>query len=144
MFFDKIAITLVAVGTNEIMETGTKIGTSSNQVILGGLVVCLILVVLYRERQQNKANKLGDDRHLESLNQSRVAYDKLVTRLDTDRLSWDSERRERISALMTLVTDNTKALEHSAQSVEAIATSVEENTKVTRELSGVIKTLKQR
>src|SRR5207237_1302123 len=116
----KIASTILAISVDDILSGGQKVGTASNQVILGALVVILIIVVLYRERQQNRTNKSIEHRN-----------EALIDTIERDRRSWDDERRERSNALMQLVKDNTTALEKSASAEMAIKDAVEANTRAT-------------
>lgn len=121
-----MALTL-AVTTSEVLETGGKVGTASNQVILGCLVVALIAAVLYRERQQNHAIKA-----MESTSQ------RLVERIDRDRTAWDDERRARITFLMELVGKTSTALERCAASELAMREAMEQNTLAMHRLCGLL------
>lgn len=99
----------LATTASDIITAGSGVGTSSNQVLLGMLVVGLILVVLYRERQQIKKNHIDDLRHQE-----------VLANFEKEREAMNEERRKRIDFLMEVVRDNTRAMEHNAQAIDTL------------------------
>lgn len=113
----KLLASIIAVSTSEIVDTGKTIGTASNQVILGMLVVALILVVVYREYQQIRVNRKAEIRHHEAMTKADTQFTKLIDQQSKDRTAWDDERRARIAMLMTLVQDNTRAMDKTANAV---------------------------
>src|SRR6267143_7205196 len=113
----KIFAVLLSVAVTEIMEAGKTIGTSSNQMILGMLVVALILIVGYREVQQIRANRKIDAHHDELIKKADNQFSALLQQQDRDRLAWDDERRARVATMMQLVVDNTRTMDKTASAV---------------------------
>lgn len=132
----KLLSVLLAVSSTDVLDTGKTIGTSSNQVILGMLVVALILVVLYREKQQVRANREAEKRHYEAMAKSDSHFRELLIQQETDRKAWDIERLARINMLMTLVGESTKALNNTS-------TTVMQNSTVITELSRIVEGFKE-
>lgn len=133
--FIAIYAVFLAITGDEVLKAGNAVGTSSNQVLLGMLVVVLIIVVIYLGRKQDKANKASEDRQM-----------KLDAKIDAERAAFGEERRNRIDALMKMVTENAVALNRTASaemamcaSTDAMRIAILSNTKVTEGLYEFLK-----
>lgn len=117
----------VAVGAQEILDAGKSVGTANNQVILGVLVVALIGVVLYRERQQNKqhaeskrSNQEATDKATEAINEARKKHDAVVDAFERERREMNEERRQRWTLIIDVVRDNTGAFRGVRETLDSL------------------------
>jgi hypothetical protein len=125
----------LAITGDEILKTGSAVGTSSNQVLLGMLVVVLIFVVIYLGRKQDKANAAAMERQI-----------KLDLKIDEERQAFSTERKARIESLMKILAENSVALNRTSTaessmstSVSAMAEAVQRHSDVTKELFDFLK-----
>jgi uncharacterized membrane protein len=110
-----IAVT-AAMGVQEILDAGKTVGTANNQIILGVLVVALIGVVLYRERQQNKqhdevrkSNQEATEKATAAIEEARRKHDITIDAFEKERREMNEERRQRWTLIIDVVRDNTGA-----------------------------------
>jgi hypothetical protein len=125
----------LAITGDEILKAGNAVGTSSNQVLLGLLVVVLIIVVIYLGRKQDKANAAAMERQI-----------KLDLKIDSERAAFSEERKNRIESLMKILSENSVALNRSSMSESAMSASVNSmsdaisrHSEVTKELYDFLK-----
>lgn len=109
--FLPLAFVLLAQSFSDVLETGKAIGTQSNQVLLGCLIVVLIGMVAYMARSQNKLHE----------------------KIDLERKEMNDERRTRNEALISVVVDNTKAMMANVAASETNATAIDNLTNYIRE-----------
>lgn len=136
-----IYLVFLAVTGDEILQGGKAVGTSSNQVLLGMLVVTLIIIVIYLGRKQERTAAETAKQTLEQHTEATKKYDMVMATMQAERQAFGEERRARIESLMKLLTDNSVALNRTAQAEQAMATAVDgmklcihSNTEVTRQL----------
>ena len=101
-----VFFSLAAIGANDVFQAGQAVGTASNQVILGCLVVVLIFVVIYGERGRIKRELRAEQRH-----------EEIMLKMDSERAAMNTERRDRIAMVLEVVKDNTKAMTATAEAV---------------------------
>lgn len=133
-----IITVIAAVGVDELLNAGRSVGTASNQVILGILVVALIGVVLYRERQQNKqhaqqlqANALATEKAELAIRTAETKHDDAVIRAERERVElyakmekqhaeMNEERRQRWTMMIDVVRDNTVAFRGVRETLDSL------------------------
>lgn len=133
-----IIATIIGVGADELLNTGKTIGTANNQVILGFLVVALIGVVLYRERQQNKqhaqqikSNQIATEKAEQAIRTAEVKHDEVLTRAERERIDlyakmekqhaeMNEERRQRWTMMIDVVRDNTVAFRGVRETLDSL------------------------
>lgn len=145
-----IMIAIIAVTGSEIIEAGKTVGTASNQYLLGMLIVGLIAVVVYRERQQNR-------QHNESLDAARAAADKVEKAAQdaarkADEAILDAQQRndkiintfaeERKDLYARMERQNNEMNEERRARWTMMIDVIRENTIAFRETRGALETLK--
>ncbi len=141
-------VTIAAVGATDIIDAGRSVGTSSNQVILGGLVVALIIVVLYRERQQNKqheaslsAAERAEGKAEKAIGEAVGRSDKqaalfaqerldLYSRMEKQTSLMDEERRQRWQMMIDVIRENTIAFRGCREAIDSLKQYLGDHTRV--------------
>lgn len=136
----------VAATGDEILQTGQKVGTSSNQVLLGALVVALIIVVVYMGKKQEKNIASQTAKYESMLLSMETKYTQSCDRMDEERTKFGEERVRRIDSLMRLMAENTVALNRTAtaevamsNAVDAMKMAIHSNNEVTKELLQLVR-----
>lgn len=135
-----ILIAIVAIAGADIIEAGKTVGTASNQYLLGMLIVGLIFVVIYRERQQNKqhdatlraqqetaekaenAVKEATDRNDKIVQGFATERTELYARMERQTAEMNEERRARWTMMIDVIRENTIAFRGCREAIESLKT----------------------
>jgi uncharacterized membrane protein len=129
----------VAVGAQEILDAGKAVGTANNQIILGILVIALIGVVLYRERQQNKQHAEVRKSHQEATEKAAAAieeakrkHDLTIDAFEKERREMNEERRQRWTLIIDVIRDNTGAFRGVRETLDNLQRYLSETRPATK------------
>lgn len=139
-----ITTAILAIGASDVIEAGGRVGTASNQYLLGALVVCLIIVVLHRERQQNKqhdqqitANRIATDKAEIAISTAQkkaddmvhafgLERDNLYQRMEKANAEMNEERRQRWTMMIDVIRENTLAFRGCREAIDSLKTYLDQ------------------
>ena len=144
-----LSVAILAVEAKDMLDAGKQVGTANNQVILGCLVIVLIFVVLYRERQQNRQHEEQKRAHKESADKAEEAIKEanrkqedavilaekkftqamvdaskerndLYSRMEKQNDFMNQERQQRWTMLIDVVRENTTAFRGVRETLDSL------------------------
>jgi uncharacterized protein HemX len=98
----------LAISPDQIVDTGSKIGTANNQVLLGIMLVAIAIalmamigVVIYLFKGQQKASTAQHEASTAQHEENKKAIQTLLDKLESREAAMTTERTARINMLLT-------------------------------------------